>query len=78
MRPKYMKPRIKEKVQDRSISRTFFDQLSLVVIAFKACLRSKLIRAPAKVKIEDKKLEITFAQSHRAAHVQLCTVCNQE
>ena len=80
MWPKYMKPRIKEKVQDRSISRTFSGQLGLVVItfSFKACLRSKLIRAPAKVKIEDKKLEITFAQSHRAAHVHLCTVCNQE
>ena len=78
MWPKYMKPRIKEKVQDRSITRTFLGQLSLVVITFKACLRSKLIRAPAKVKIEYKKLEITFAQSHRAAHVHLCTVCNQE
>ena len=78
MWPKDMKSRIKEKVQDRSISRTFLGQLSLVVITFKACLRSKLIRAPAKVKIENKKLEITFAQSHRAAHVHLCTVCNQE
>ena len=78
MWPKDMKSRIKEKVQDRSISRTFLGQLSLVVITFKACLRSKLIRAPAEVKIVDKKLEITFAQSHRAAHVHLCTVCNQE